>query len=166
MHLYFLRHGAAEEHHAGQRDADRHLTSEGRAEMQAAAAGLAALDPRIDAIYSSPLARALETAQIAAKALGLREDKIRLEERLAAGNLRLGSLQSLLASQPSSARILLVGHEPDFSMVVGQLIGGGAVEIKRGGLARVEAVRLEPGGGVLRWLLTPQHLFLRSQESR
>ncbi len=160
MHLYFLRHGDAEERRAGQRDADRHLTTEGCDEMRAAAAGLRALEMQFDAIFSSPLPRALETAEIVAEALDFSTAKIVVDPRLEAGAFRMGSLQSLLATQPRSARILLVGHEPDFSMVVGQMIGGAAIDLKKGGLARVEATRLEPGEGVLRWLLTPQHLIL------
>jgi phosphohistidine phosphatase len=161
MHLYFLRHGIAEDRRPGLRDADRCLTPEGRDEMQAVAAGLIALDVQVDAIFSSPYPRALETAQIVAKALGSHPDKVHRAAQLEAGAFRLEGLRSLLAAQPRSARILLVGHEPDFSMVVGQLVGGAALDLKKAGLARVETTRLEPGGGVLRWLLTPQHL--RSQ---
>jgi phosphohistidine phosphatase len=160
MHLFFLRHGEAEERRPGLRDADRHLTPEGIAEMQMVAAGLAALDVKVDRVLSSPLPRALETAQIAAEALGISAGSVVTDARLEAGAFRLGSLQSLLETEPRSARLLLVGHEPDFSMVVGQLVGGAAIEFKKAGLARVEIDRVEPGHGVLRWLLTPQILAL------
>ncbi len=57
------------------------------------------------------------------------------------------------------ADVLLVGHEPDFSQVIGQLIGGGAVVMRKGGLARVDVT---PQGaalsGALVWLLTPSLL--------
>lgn len=162
LHLYFLRHGTAEERRPGLLDADRHLTPAGQDEMRAAAAGLAALDLNLDALFTSPLPRALETAQIVAAGIGLPPENVRVEARLEAGAFRLGGLQSLLETQPRSAHIMLVGHEPDFSMVVGQLIGGAAIDLKKGGLARVETTRIEPGSGVLRWLLTPQHLCLRA----
>lgn len=160
MHLFFLRHGEAEERRPGLSDADRHLTPEGIMEMKTVAAGLAALDVKVNRVLSSPLPRALETAQIAAEALGFSAHSIVVDTRIEAGAFRLGSLQSLLETEPRSARILLVGHEPDFSMVVGQLVGGAAIEFKKAGLARVESDRLEPGNGVLRWLLTPQILTL------
>src|SRR5689334_1713675 len=105
MHLFFLRHGDAEERRPGLRDADRHLTPDGKAEMRQVAAGLAALDVTIDRILSSPLPRALETAQIAAEALAIPSDAVIADSRLEAGLFRMGSLQSLLAAEPRSARI-------------------------------------------------------------
>lgn len=158
MKLYFLRHGKAEDRQPGRSDADRKLTSDGIQEMEQEARGLAALEMRWDAVYSSPYPRALETAQIAAEGVGFPRQDIMVDPRLAAGSFGLGNLQALLFDQPASASILLVGHEPDFSEVVCHLCGG-IIELKKGGLAYVETGRLEPGYGVLRWLLTPKHLM-------
>jgi phosphohistidine phosphatase len=163
MHLYFLRHGIAEERQPGLRDADRRLTPEGVEQMQKVALGLAALDIKIDTLFTSPLPRALETAQIAAPAVGIAPEAIRVHDKLAAGALRMKSLNSLLEGQSRNAQIMLVGHEPDFSMVVGQLVGGTAIDLKKAGLVRVEIDRPESGSGVLRWLLTPDHLMLASR---
>jgi phosphohistidine phosphatase SixA len=51
---------------------------------------------------------------------------------------------------------MVVGHEPDFSSVIGQLIGSGSVVMRKGGLARVDITN--PMRGELVWLLTPQLL--------
>src|SRR5205085_1765819 len=71
MELYFLRHGiASESGPEGTGDAGRPLTKEGAAKIKAAAHGLRTLNMRIDALLSSPLVRAHETAQIVARELG------------------------------------------------------------------------------------------------
>jgi phosphohistidine phosphatase len=164
MHLYFLRHGKAEERRPDLTEYDRHLTPEGIEEMQAEARAMAALSLRFDALFSSPLPRALETARIVQTALGLPDSLLAIEPRIAEAFL-FGDLQSLLFACPANSRILLVGHEPYFSMLVGELIGGAEIALKKGGLAYVEANRLEPGQGVLHWLLTPK-LLIRSGSDR
>ena len=56
---------------------------------------------------------------------------------------------------------MVVGHEPDFSETVAELIGGGDVVMKKGGLARVDVTAPAAGGGRLVWLLTPPLLGSR-----
>ena len=54
---------------------------------------------------------------------------------------------------------MLVGHDPDFTELVSTLAGAREIPMKKGALARVDAARpLEPGGGVLRWLIPPDLL--------
>ena len=76
------------------------------------------------------------------------------EERLRSG-CTLGDLQEVLADRPE-ARFVLVGHEPDVSRMVGRLIGNARVKMQTSCVARVEAEQVEPGGGTLIWLLSPQ----------
>ncbi len=56
---------------------------------------------------------------------------------------------------------MVVGHEPDFSAAVAELIGGGDIVLKKGGLARVDVTVPVTGGGELVWLLTPPLLGSR-----
>jgi phosphohistidine phosphatase len=161
--LYFLRHGIAEDHSPTGRDADRRLTDEGVREMQAAAAGMAALGLRLDRILSSPKARARHTAEIAAERLGLQE-ALSLETILGHGFSHF-DLATLLANEAAGARILLVGHQPDLSTVIGSLIGGGNVQMKKASLAFLECYRIEPGGAELRWLLHASHLVRLGDET-
>lgn len=155
MRLYFLRHGVAEDRAPGVPDAGRKLTPEGIVEMKQVALGMKALDLRIGAVITSPLVRARETAVIAARALEL-EDRLKEDDRLACG-CGLRDLGEALAGQDRNARVLLVGHEPDMSEMVGELIGGGVVRMKKAALACVETQALSRGSGELRWLLEPDH---------
>jgi phosphohistidine phosphatase len=154
--LYFLRHGIAEEQSSTGRDADRRLTDEGVAEMEAVAAGMAVLGLRFDRILCSPRVRARHTAEIAAAALGQGE-QLAVEPALGYG-CGLSELRELLAGVEGKARVLLVGHQPDLSLNVGALIGGGRVQMKKASLACVEVSRVEPGCGELRWLMPAAYL--------
>ena len=155
MELYFLRHGiAADVGPVGLGDAGRPLTKEGIAKMQAGAHGMRRLGLRLDALLSSPLVRAHETAEIVARELG---PELQLAEKLAPG-CDLAQLFALLGEYRAAERVMLVGHEPDFSSLVGALTGGSQVLMKKGGLARVDIERLEQGAGTLTWLLPPRVL--------
>jgi phosphohistidine phosphatase len=158
MELYFLRHGiAADVGPAGRGDAGRPLTKEGIAKMQSAARGMRRLELRLDALLSSPLVRAHETAAIVAHELGL---ELQLVDELAPG-CDLARLFALLGEHRATKRVMLVGHEPDFSQLIGDLTGGSRVLMKKGGLGRVDIDLLEAGAGTLIWLLPPR--ALRSQ---
>ncbi len=157
MLLYLLRHGKAAERTERQPDAERRLTPEGIQEMHEVAAGIHALSLQPDVIASSPLPRALETAQIVAAALEYPQDAIQIDPRLASGEFGLGALQDLLDDLEVSHSLMVAGHEPDLSETVRRLCGA-VVEMKKGGLACVEFTRPEPMSGILRWLLTPRQL--------
>jgi phosphohistidine phosphatase len=159
MRLYFLRHGSAEDRREGLRDYDRRLTTEGIAEMQRVAVGLARAVPEVDLIVTSPLPRALETARIAEAALRVKDGPLVVSEKLSSGAFGIAEVQELVRSLPSSHRVILVGHEPDFSSTVRDLTGA-IIDMKKAGVALVETNRVERGAGVLRWLLTPRHLEL------
>jgi phosphohistidine phosphatase len=156
MRLFFLRHGIAEDRAPGQSDFQRRLTQEGVEEMEGVGKGMRKLDLRLDLILTSPLVRARETAEIAAKTLDL-EKALKIEERLASG-CGFSDLQQALSGVPDQARALLVGHEPDFSEFVGHLIGGGAVRMKKASLACLDVDRVQPGYGCLRWLLEAEQM--------
>lgn len=154
MKLYFLRHGRAENRVDWQgRDADRPLTSVGEEAMRREAEALRAMGLALDLIVTSPLARARRTAEIVADGLGL-TDRLMEDARLAPG-FDVARLEQLLAAYGSAGPVMVVGHEPDFSETVAELIGGGDVVMKKGGLARVDVAAPAAGGGRLVWLLTP-----------
>jgi phosphohistidine phosphatase len=155
MELYFLRHGiAADVGPHGSGDAGRPLTKEGIAKMQSAARGMRRLGLELDALLSSPLVRAHQTATIVARELGL---ELQLADELAPG-CDLARLTGLLGEYRAAERVMLVGHEPDFSQMIGALTGGSRVLMKKGGLGRVDVDRLEEGAGTLIWLLPPRAL--------
>jgi phosphohistidine phosphatase len=135
-------------------DAGRPLTKEGIAKMRVGARAMHRLGLRLDVVLSSPLVRARETAAIVARELGL---ELQLDEKLAPG-CDITQLFALLGEQRAAERVMLVGHEPDFSSVIGALTGGSRVLMKKGGLARVDIEQLEQGAGALVWLLPPRVL--------
>lgn len=157
MEVWFLRHGLA-----GDRDewpgddALRPLTEEGKAQTAREAAGLGRLQLVPDLILSSPLVRARQTAEITARELGVAE-RLAIDERLSPG-FRRKALLEILGEYAGRQRLMVVGHEPDFSKVVGKLIGGGEVVMKKGGVAVVELDSAESAEGRLLWLATPQLL--------
>ena len=150
MRLYFLRHGVAEDAAPGQSDASRKLTDAGRAKMRREAAYLAGLNLKLDAVFSSPYPRALETAQIVQDIC--RFSPVIQDSRIASGAFGLGALQAILSENPALSSVLFVGHEPDLSVIVRRLCGG-VIDMKKGGLAYVQADSPEPDRGVLCWLL-------------
>lgn len=156
MRLYFLRHGIAEDRHPGGSDHSRRLTPEGVEEMERVSRGMQALGLDFDLILTSPLTRARETAGIVARTLRA-EECLREEPRLACG-CRLGDLQSVLTHCAGKSRVLLVGHEPDFSTLASALTGGSRVRMKKASLACVATDLPEPGRGELRWLLEAEQL--------
>jgi phosphohistidine phosphatase len=160
MRLYFLRHGKAEDRAAWQgRDDDRPLTAEGEAALRREAKVMAGLDLGVDVIVTSPLARALRTAELAAEGLGL-GGRVVQDDRLAHG-FDVRRLEQVLAAHGGAGALMVVGHEPDFSATVAELIGGGEIVMKKGGLARVDVTAPVAGGGELVWLLTPPLLGSR-----
>jgi phosphohistidine phosphatase len=147
--LWLLRHGEAVPHES-KPDDERELTARGERQAIAAGEGLARLGVEFDACYASPKVRALDTARLACKALNIEPE---CEESLRVG-FDADDARELLLRHGDDARVLVVGHEPDFSQVVHDVTGG-RLDFKKGGIA---AVRVERGGGELLALLRPREL--------
>lgn len=147
MILYFLRHAEAEE------DGSR-LTQAGIAALRAAGPLWRRLNLRPEAIISSPLPRAMETARHAVEALELAADAV-ADERLAPG-AEWGAMARAMADRGDRRSLLFVGHEPDLSRAIALLTGASSVRMRKGSLACVEFYGVpEPGSGELAWLLDP-----------
>lgn len=160
MRLYLLRHGDAEDEAASGRDFDRRLTPEGIKRMRAEAQGMKALGLTFDIVFTSPLLRARETAEIVAEMLGLPAPII--DERVG-GGFQLDTVKTLLREHPGHDKILFVGHQPSMSLII-QSLCGGITEMKRGSLACLEGEGPRPGYGALLWLLTPRQLITLSRQ--
>jgi phosphohistidine phosphatase len=156
LRLYLLRHGkaAARGDWRGP-DGLRPLTAEGERLVAAETAAIGRLTKGLELIVTSPLVRARRTAEIIADALGLREALVD-DERVA--RLDAAEVAAVVAEHPGVTSLMLVGHEPDFSDTIAELIGGGRVDLKKGGLARVDVAGPGLDGAVLAWLLTPSQL--------
>ncbi len=157
MRIYFLRHGIAEDVSASGTDRDRELTPDGIDEMEREAEGIKRLNLDLDLVLSSPYPRASATAEMVTAALGI-TDNLLIDPRLAPG-FRLGDLQQIVAGAGAKRRIMLVGHNFDLPTIAAQLVGGGRIDLKKGGLIRVDTEEVEPGRGALKWVLSPKHLI-------
>ena len=154
--LLLLRHGIAEDAGpaTGYEDEPRALTEEGAYRIRYAAAGIAALDLRIDTIVASPLVRCRQTAEIVAAALGL---PLHQDARLRPG-MEIDGVEDLLLEHPDAGTVLLCGHQPDLSLLVAALTAGGSVEFRKGSLAVLGLDAARRGGGRLRALYPPAAL--------
>jgi phosphohistidine phosphatase len=154
--LHLLRHA-----HAGDPDgwtgddAARPLSPKGERQAERLGAFLASARFRADAIVSSPRVRARRTAEIVAGHIGL---EVSLDDRLGAG-FDAATVDAILADLGAVARPVLVGHDPDFSELLGWLAGSGRISMKKGALARIDVDGpIASGDGTLRWLVTPDLL--------
>jgi phosphohistidine phosphatase len=148
--LWLLRHGEAEPHDTRADDAERELTERGRDQARAAGRALAALGVEVHLAFTSPRVRARDTALLACAELGVEPAE---HAELSEGFDRDDALALMAAAGPDQ-RVLVVGHEPDFSQVVHDLTGA-RIALKKGGLA---AVRLQGSRGELSVLLRPREL--------
>ena len=137
LQVWFLRHGEAVPHDA-KPDVDRELTPRGERQGEAAGHGLERSGVELTACYSSPRVRARQTAAIACGNLGL---EVEIVEALSSG-FDLDDLVELLHAHEDDDRVLLVGHDPDFSMAVHAMTGA-QVRMKKGGLAGVDTGELK-----------------------
>jgi phosphohistidine phosphatase len=155
MILYFFRHALAGDRNEWHEDDRlRPITETGKKRTKAAGKKLVDLIPDLDAIISSPLTRARQTADLLAEAL---EMEAAIDERLSPGFSAV-ELAKIVEERPDAEALLLVGHEPDFSETISALIGGGEVVVKKGSLARVDLFDVPALEGQLVWLIPPKVL--------
>lgn len=159
--LYVMRHGVAEEPRRGLADADRALTQEGVEKTSRAAEGLRALDVRPDAILSSPLRRALETARLAAAVLT--PDRDVAVRPVLAGGVAAADIAAGLHPPRGAHQVLLVGHQPDLGELASYLLTGSAqrcpLPFKKAAVAAIEVDGVPARrAGILHWFLTPSQL--------
>ncbi len=160
MLLYLIRHGIAADRAAGLSDTERPLTPEGQRRMRQNAKGLHRLGVEIDAVWTSPLNRARQTADILAAEFSL--TKSIHEEPALQPQADVARIIDPLRKAPKTARIALIGHEPHLGHLATFLLTGlktGALEFRKGGAACIELKSLRrPIRGTLHWLLTPRQM--------
>jgi phosphohistidine phosphatase len=154
MNLYLMRHA-----NAGLRrenpllDAKRGLIKEGKDQCILMAHVLSALKVQVDVIVSSPLKRALQTAQFVGTELGY-ENKVEISPALGL-NADFASFQQLLMKYADRDGVLVVGHNPSLFQFLGRLItaNGAAIRMRKASIARVDMSNRPP---LLRWLIDPR----------
>jgi len=157
MRLYLLRHGAAESSAHSGRDADRALTQEGRDKVRSVVRRARAGGMWPTMLLSSPFARALETAQIAAKALG-NDDEI-LTSNAFIPEASPEEAWAEIRTHKTQSEILVASHEPLCGALTAFLLNSPAlaVDFRKSTLVCID---LDGAGarprGVLQWMLTPK----------
>jgi len=129
VRLYIVRHAKAED---GEPDELRSLTPEGRESARSVGRQLAADGVRPDAVLTSPLLRARETAAEIARAVGVEAES---DDRLGPG----ASPEDIRAAVSGRGEIvILVGHQPDCGRAAAALGGGAEPSFPPAGVALVE----------------------------
>jgi phosphohistidine phosphatase len=157
MRLYLLRHGTASD--AAPSDAERELTREGEEEAQIAGLALAKLGVKLSRVLCSPLLRARQTAEVAARAMKSK-GQVELVDELTNGT-STPTLLKMLQSYSPEEEILLVGHMPSLSEHLAALIGSKSPQglpLGKGSVACIDVDELRPGRGQLRWLMRQKQL--------
>ncbi len=158
MIVYFLRHASAGERKSSpEADEKRPLDKDGIGQCGIVGRALAAMDVHADAIISSPLKRATQTASLVANELAY-EDKIHIDDALRP-EASYGDFRDLLQRYSKKEAIIVVGHNPNLSEFAGRVVVRGpnaaGIDLKKGAVARIE---VDQKSGTLTWCLTPKLL--------
>jgi phosphohistidine phosphatase len=136
--LWLLRHAEAAD---GFPDDERPLTDRGVTQAQDVGRALERLGTTLDACLTSPKLRALQTARLACAPLGV---EVTVEPRLSGQPFDVEDLVAGLGD------VLLVGHDPSFTLTLHDLTGAQA-RMRKGGVAAIHK-------GELLVLLRPNEL--------
>jgi len=155
MNLYLMRHADAGVPRENPKlDAKRGLVKEGKEQCMLMARVLSALKVQVDVIVSSPLKRALQTAQFVGTELGY-EAKVEVSSALGP-DADFAAFQKLLDKYAECEGVLMVGHNPNLFKFLGRIItgnGGAGVRMRKGCVARIDMDRHPP---LLQWLVDPR----------
>jgi phosphohistidine phosphatase len=155
MILYLMRHANAGLPRPNPSlDAKRGLIKDGKDQCILMARTLSALKVQIDTVVSSPLKRALQTAQFVATELG-HEAKIEISPALAPDG-KYADFQALMNKYAGAEGVLAVGHNPNLVQFLGRLVtgnGGASLRLRKGSIARID---LDRHPAQLHWLIDPR----------
>jgi phosphohistidine phosphatase len=155
MILYLMRHAdAGVSRDNPQLDGKRGLVKEGKEQCMLMARMMGALRVQIDVIVSSPLKRALQTAQFVGTEMGY-EAKVEISSALAP-DADYAAFQKLVEKYADREGVLMVGHNPNLFKFLGRIItgnGGAGVRMRKGSVARIDMSKHPP---LLQWLVDPR----------
>ncbi len=161
--LYVMRHGiAVPSGTPGIEDDERPLTREGEKKVKEIGQGLKALGLDLDRIISSPLPRALKTAEILADVLQARK-LLETDDILRPGR-SAESIREWITGHAAN-HLMIVGHNPTLSDLVALLVTGrtsaSISDLRKGGIAAFETA--SDGSLQLEWLARPKLLRAREE---
>jgi phosphohistidine phosphatase len=155
MQIWLVRHAiAVEPEEFSGTDAERPLTEKGIRKFKEFAEWLAEEATGPEIILTSPLVRAVQTAELLAKAFGHKKKEVVQESTLGPGCTPHAILEA--AASHGAGRVAIVGHQPDLAINTAALLGGGDVVFDKGCVAAIELPRLAVGSGRLLWFVGPK----------
>jgi phosphohistidine phosphatase len=167
MKIYLIRHSNAVDPGTPEYDDDsqRPLTEKGRDKMKKIAFALKGLGIKPDIIVSSSYVRAQQTAEILAKVLKYKKELVFSDTITSMG--KADEIIGEINGKYNVDELVLVGHEPCFSMLIGTLTAGNpdlTVNLKNGSVCCLSADDLRiDRKAVMEWLLPPKILTELSQ---
>lgn len=158
MNLYFLRHGSAGTRRPNPAiDVKRPLDKEGLQQSWLMAQFLNATNAQFDAIFSSPLKRALQTASRVANEIG-HDAPVHITKALSP-NATIADFHRLLGDLEHYDNVMLVGHNPNLPQFLANVLGvagnRSTIRMRKGSLARVDMANRP---AMLQWLVAPTSL--------
>lgn len=158
--LLVLRHGKSDWDADHAADVDRPLAPRGRRGAATMGRYLAAAGPLPDLAVTSPARRARDTLTLASEAMGW-DGPVRVAASFY-GRGPAAVLDELGRLGPDVDTVLVVGHEPTWSTLIGALTGA-RVRFPTAAMARLDAdhaswAEIGPGAAELTWLVTPRTL--------
>jgi len=159
IRVFLVRHGIAADAAPGQPDESRPLTAKGRRRFRRTAQAFARLGERVDKLITSPLVRAVQTAEILARAL--RQDEVGVLEELRSEVPPAKLFGALSQRIEDGEGVGLVGHDPQMTKLVAalaQLDGNDAdrIAFAKGGIVRIDVDAFPPAKNKPRWHLEPR----------
>jgi phosphohistidine phosphatase len=157
--IYLVRHGLAAEQGADYPDdGQRPLTAEGIERLRIEGVGLRQIQVKLDRVLTSPLVRAVQTAEVLSAAVGGGAPPVIVDALRPGG--RYEALMASLARLGPDRSIALVGHMPSIGEAAARLIGAPEpLAFKKGAVCCVEVDGLPPScAGLLHWFLPPKAL--------
>jgi phosphohistidine phosphatase len=160
-HLLLLRHGKSDSDARPDADHERPLTRRGRKAAELMGTYLSRIEREPDLVLTSSAVRARATAELAGEAGCWTCPRTVLPELYGAAVADV--LRCVSAQDDRMTRLLIVGHEPTLSELIGGLVGGGSIRVPTAALASIvfEVNRWRDvtlGLGELQWLVVPRAL--------
>lgn len=121
LDVYIARHEEAHPGHAVP-DRQRSLTGAGRRRARSTGRLLVDRPEVIDTIYTSPLVRAVQTAEIYADALGI-DEAVAVFGSISEPPSVEALVDLIRECDATTQGLLLVGHQPTLGIVIGHLLG-------------------------------------------
>lgn len=159
MRVLLMRHGEAVDSRAASSDYDRWLTDEGRRTVTTVGEMLSRMDLHYACVYTSPLVRAVQTAEILVAMQPGFDGPLRVHRALSTEEGTTAQALDPLDDAGEGDVIVMVGHMPKVGVLAAHL--GRLAHAPAFSPGSVCLVNVSGGKGRVQWMLDPQTLELK-----